>query len=291
VLTISYPSHKEAICGILTICRHYVIATTARRLSRNNRINATMRIEKDKYPPLRKKLEWAINEDQIMTFGVCKDIFLSEHKNLHGSNRNIKFVADSFFKAFEVAFSKINHDELSSFLNKERNNSGILLFNQNGNHNSVCYVLDSRESEHTISLTFFQNELLTYSFVWRNGEHLYNFFDSNNFEPEGDVKYWIIALLWFIKYCDLEVKELPPSRQIFEGVNCVYNNKTDHTIQIIDSTWFTTLIKSDAFKVRGHFRLQPHGEGLSKRKLIWVNEFEKHGYTRIAKIEQHAQDQ
>ena len=54
---------------------------------------------------------------------------------------------------------------------------------------------------------------------------------------------------------------------------------------IIDSTWFTTLINSSAFNVRGHFRLQPFGTDLKEKKLIWIKEFQKSGYKRIAKKE------
>lgn len=98
-----------------------------------------------------------------------------------------------------------------------------------------------------------------------------------------DFMVWGLYEECFLQFAELEVKELKPSRQIYEGVNCLYNNKTKSDIQIIDSTWFTTLVKSDEFKVRGHFRLQPCGEGMAKRKLIWVSEFKKSGYTREAK--------
>lgn len=92
-----------------------------------------------------------------------------------------------------------------------------------------------------------------------------------------------IGVETFLQFAELEVKELKPNRQIYDGVTCLYNNKTKSDIQIIDSTWFTTLVKSDEFKVRGHFRLQPCGEYMAKRKLIWVSEFKKSGYTREAK--------
>lgn len=87
----------------------------------------------------------------------------------------------------------------------------------------------------------------------------------------------------FTMYAEIEVKTLNGMRQIFDGPNCVYSNQTKYPIEIINSTWFTELIKSDAFKVRGHFRLQPFGEGMAKRKLIWINDFQKEGYHRLAK--------
>lgn len=87
----------------------------------------------------------------------------------------------------------------------------------------------------------------------------------------------------FLKYVPIETKILGPKKKD-KLFGCKYLNETNSEIEIIDSTWFTNLIKSDAFKVRGHFRLQPKKkEGEWTKELIWINEFEKSGYTRKAK--------
>lgn len=52
---------------------------------------------------------------------------------------------------------------------------------------------------------------------------------------------------------------------------------------IFDSKWFTEVCNNNDFIVSGHFRLQRYGDG--SRKLIWINEFMKHGYHRKALIE------
>lgn len=52
---------------------------------------------------------------------------------------------------------------------------------------------------------------------------------------------------------------------------------------IFDSKWFTEICNNNEFIVSGHFRLQPYGDG--SRRLIWINEFVKHGYHRKALIE------
>lgn len=53
----------------------------------------------------------------------------------------------------------------------------------------------------------------------------------------------------------------------------------------MDSKWFTNLVKSDGFKVRGHFRFQPKKkDGVWTKELIWINEFEKSGYNREAGV-------
>lgn len=63
-------------------------------------------------------------------------------------------------------------------------------------------------------------------------------------------------------------------------------NDTDVDIIYLDSKWFREIIRNEGFKVRGHFRLQPYKDENGKwtRKLIYINEFEKHGYHRKAKI-------
>lgn len=52
---------------------------------------------------------------------------------------------------------------------------------------------------------------------------------------------------------------------------------------IFDSKWYTEICNDEAFKVSGHFRLQPYGDGT--RRLIWINEFTKNGYHRKATID------
>lgn len=96
--------------------------------------------------------------------------------------------------------------------------------------------------------------------------------------------HWTVWEELFLQFAHIETILLKPNRGAYEGPVCVYNNKTKSDIEIIDSTWFTNLVKSDAFKVRGHFRIQPFGHGLKNRKLIWISDFTKHGYTREAKI-------
>lgn len=50
----------------------------------------------------------------------------------------------------------------------------------------------------------------------------------------------------------------------------------------LDSKWYTEISNDESFKVSGHFRLQPYGDGT--KRLIWINEFIKNGYHRKATI-------
>lgn len=94
----------------------------------------------------------------------------------------------------------------------------------------------------------------------------------------------ILSILYFKKYASVEIIESKAnSKNTFAG--CKYLNETDLDIEYLDSKWFTTLVKSEGFKVRGFFRLQPKKKnGEWTKELIWIDEFEKQGYNRKAGI-------
>lgn len=101
------------------------------------------------------------------------------------------------------------------------------------------------------------------------------------------VLYTILSAELFINFAEVETKVMKPNSCIWDerGVNAIYNNKTNRDITVIDSTWYQNLVSSGAFNVRGHFRLQPFGPDRTKRRLQWISEFQKQGYTRKAKKE------
>lgn len=87
----------------------------------------------------------------------------------------------------------------------------------------------------------------------------------------------------FTKYAQVETQYLPAGQKV-KGIDCKYVNETKSNITILDSKWFTTLVKSDGFKVRGHFRLQPKKiNGVMSKELIRIADFEKTGYTAPAR--------
>tara|TARA_R110002167_G_C12522117_1_gene638294 strand:+ start:73 stop:900 length:828 start_codon:yes stop_codon:yes gene_type:complete len=97
-----------------------------------------------------------------------------------------------------------------------------------------------------------------------------------------------ISIMMFKQFAEVETKYLPPNK-ITKDVNCKYVNNTDSPITVLTSKWFTSLVKSDSFKVNGHFRLQPFGKGMKDYKLIWINNFMKSGYTAPAqKLKENA---
>lgn len=93
----------------------------------------------------------------------------------------------------------------------------------------------------------------------------------------------IYSMVLFLKYCEVETKLVKASKKE-KHIGVKYVNETKNNIEILDSTWFTTIVKSDGFPVSGHFRFQPYGPSNSLRKLKWISDYEKQGYTRTAKV-------
>ena len=93
----------------------------------------------------------------------------------------------------------------------------------------------------------------------------------------------IVLFKMFKTYAEVETKVLPPKSKI-RDIACNYKNDTKLELNYLDSKWFTTLVQSEGFNVRGHFRLQPKKrEGEWTKELIWISEFEKTGYMSLAR--------
>ena len=97
--------------------------------------------------------------------------------------------------------------------------------------------------------------------------------------------FYLMDVCIFLKYADVEVVTVyGKQRKVLPDKSDVIENKSGLRIKYIDSRWLREIIRTEGFKVRGHFRLQPmkDEDGEWTRKLIYINEFEKHGYHRRA---------
>ncbi len=96
----------------------------------------------------------------------------------------------------------------------------------------------------------------------------------------------VMQLMTFIELGDIEVTYINAlSNNGKPKKDGKVYNASNNTVFVVDSSWNKLLIRTDGFAVRGHFRLQPCGDGMKDRKLIWIDAFEKHGYTRRPKGE------
>lgn len=93
----------------------------------------------------------------------------------------------------------------------------------------------------------------------------------------------VVRILTFILLGDIETVYLEAGRSNNKPKkDGKIINTSKFGVTIVDSKWNKILIRTEGFGVRGHYRLQPCGPNHSERKLVWINAFEKHGYTRNA---------
>ncbi len=218
--------------------------------------------------------------------------FFNEYKSYF--RKNIQVVTNTFFENAQSNLDKIIKGVFADFDKKQK----IDL-------RSILEVLDINEVYGTIimgkrtifyymnnknifrALECIQVEGLLFPVYFNINENSFDNAIKLSFDKNSDLMVFsnVITILLFSKYADVETKHLSKNQKC-KIRNVKYKNETDLDVDILDSKWFTNLVKSDSFNVRGHFRLQPYKNHNGKwtKKLIWINEFEKNGYTRKAKI-------
>ena len=95
----------------------------------------------------------------------------------------------------------------------------------------------------------------------------------------------ILTYLCLRKWAEVEIKEIKNlvKKEIKKNKKTVVVTEEGLGYFTFDSKWYTEICNNNDFKVSGHFRLQPYSDG--SRKLIFINEFVKHGYHRKALID------
>lgn len=213
-------------------------------------------------------------------------------KVAHLFKERIQYISDPFYAAYNKSVNK-----LSSVVDLEPiNQSGTFISRSSpGETNTIFYSITSEGQKDNFKLNaiifFFSKEAKKDKptlaiIVQKNAKGFKSFLSeqaTKNGLDEMSVIADIFSLVLFLKYCDLEVKEVKGNSKV-NHIGTKYVNETKNNIQILDSTWFTTIVKSEGFHVRGHFRFQPCGQGMKDRKLIWISDYDKEGYTRQAKV-------
>lgn len=203
--------------------------------------------------------------------------------------KNIKYLSKPFLLAFEKAMPAISarFDQIFWDLKPAH---GIFISEEN----VIMYALARNYDDGGLSafLAIFSYDRLSFVGVTRllkeKEEAKTDFWISNTYDRETinsplNLFAFPIGILLFMQFAQVEIKEVLPGRkQEHDGEK--HKNETELKIDLVGCSWFTTIVCSEGFKVTGHFRLQPCGPELSERKLIWINDFEKHGYTRKARI-------
>lgn len=219
-------------------------------------------------------------------------------RHCHKIREKIYYVSQPFYDAQAKAFDRLSNLYVD-MMKEDRSDFSF---------SGVFIIMDK--------VIFFHNEFKANSDFF---EAFYAAFDKNgaileffvsNFETNKDVYGWAYSqgplldalekgydlrgylqnnmintsvIVMFMKYAEVETKTVFPNKKRRFGDP--YRNDTMFPITHLNSKWFTNIVKSESFKVRGHFRLQPKKvNGEWTKELIWINEFEKSGYVSKAKM-------
>ena len=95
----------------------------------------------------------------------------------------------------------------------------------------------------------------------------------------------ILTYLCLRKWAEVEIAEVKTKikKEIKNKKKTIVVTEDGLSYFTFDSKWYTEVCNNNDFNVSGHFRLQPYGDG--SRRLIYINEFVKHGYHRKASID------
>lgn len=106
-------------------------------------------------------------------------------------------------------------------------------------------------------------------------------FLTKDFMFKEDVKNnnFVVQILAYLYYGEITTKYLNPKAKTKINSFSSFVNNSKFNVTYVNSLW-KQRICVNGFNVRGHFRMQPIGEGRKKRKLIWIEEFSKDGYNR-----------
>jgi len=94
---------------------------------------------------------------------------------------------------------------------------------------------------------------------------------------------FVYKFLCFFYLTENTEEIIPPGRVYGTRKTGKTSNDFRFPLTVVTSKWNITSIRTDSFGVRGHFRVQPCGVGRTNYEIIFIEPFEKSGYTRKAK--------
>jgi hypothetical protein len=241
-------------------------------------------LEKVKNKQLGSFKYYNCDKDQISVFESWLRVFFQEVAL--GINNQIYYLSKPFLDAYEAAGDKLFESKL--YREIEDDNICFITADQ------TCLLkIRNRIKQRLVSVEFFDFSKdgilscagtmnLDYSTSDQPNTDILGFVSDNVKNAHGNM-FNLVLITLFIKYAKVEIKILPPGQKV-KDIECNYKNETFTKIIVLDCKWMTTLVKSDGFDVRGHFRLQPKKkDGEWTKEIIWINPFKKEGYTAPAR--------
>lgn len=244
-------------------------------------------------------LSFEMDDALLQHFGAEKTLSLISRAfdTFSATNQNERYyITDSFKDAIEKSLPKLK-DLLDKGLDFSADifTEPRIFMHRNG---FAMHRIEQHEGVKYLHLCIFSKDALVgygaVDFESAFGQDKAKKFKSFGFLATKEVgsgvdiyyEFWMsyIYLLVFLKECEIETIVVQPEKKLkYESKK--YFNDLKTPIRFLDCRWFRELVINTPFGVSGHFRWQPCGEGLKKRKLIWIEAYEKKGYHRKAQVE------
>ena len=251
-----------------------------------------MRLNKNTYPAyfdLVNNNYGYLKIDKLIIDTILKDkqTFVDFIESLRYTFKQVDkkyYITNTFKDSIVLAYPKIVKDE--KHIKEIPSHCGII-FTDKG---FSLYLSNPTDKKIKLLVYGFTRDVLTTYGIIDNDDKFFGVAANvdETGEPINDTKVLsmylstLLVALYFIDNCEIEEKILKPDSKHRENGNKHFNESKSDLV-ILDCKWFTDLIRTIPFHVKGHFRWQAHGEKKTKRKLIWISEFEKNGYVRKAK--------
>lgn len=237
------------------------------------------------------KKEWG----QVRKDSANSDIkkALSNEKLVSNFGSKVQYMTEPFYRAYEKVQKK-----MVSILEKEPlglTTGTMIVRADTGIVKTIFYYIDQDDLN--------QFNLIMLSFTKGYGlialDYLIQYIPVIGTKDEMDIQFLLgdpysnlgvthnmivvdfMLQLLFIKYCDIENKIVKPKEK-YKKDGVKYLNETKSNIEILDSRWFTNIVREDPFLVSGHLRKQPY-PSLGTWRWKYIKEYQKEGYNLKAK--------
>ena len=229
-------------------------------------------------------------EEKKTVFGIRQAIS-DNWQGLHAAfSQNIEIMSGNFLMALTKSYDSFLDPELFKEIVGEFNGTVITPTGE-----AICYSFEmaspylgkNGELRYGIAgdAIKFSHDGNTLSFM-AFGDYAYDadkasLVSREDLDAQGLFDFVLVYTL-FKKYANIETVDAKSIRR--PTADQPELKTTINGIRFLDASWYTTIIRSEGFGVRGHFRLQPCGPGRTEKKLVYINEYRKHGYVRRAKL-------
>ena len=232
---------------------------------------------------------YSINQKQT-------NLFLK--RNLAGFKNNIYTLSKEFEKAIDFSiesFEKLIKDNIDYVFNHLKYNTGICI------KDNVASYYNIDKEQRTISVCIFVDDVMKYALQGLDISSIkqeninkikLGMYIPGNTHPDNwstiinassSIAYDIFYTCVFRTFADHEYK-LISGKSSAKLNNNVFKNNNKQSVLVLDSSWYTSIIRTEGFAVRGHLRMQACGKNLSERRLVYIDSFQKYGYVRKAKM-------